>query len=96
MATKNAKTSKMDVTKNIENIKSMTKDVNNFVLQTSEELVDTAIVRGEQWQKVSAKAIKGGLKLAATQQDIMFTTLEAVKGQLMTGTKRFQKLYSKN
>ena len=96
MATKNAKTSKMDVTKNIENIKSMTKDVNNFVLQTSEELVDTAIVRGEQWQKVSAKAIKGGLKLAATQQDIMFTTLEAIKGQLMTGTKRFQKLYSKN
>lgn len=80
----------------IKTVKNTTKNVNNFALETSEEIVIEAINRTEQWQDVANKAIDGGLKLAATQQDIVFDTLESIKGQLMHGRKRFSTLFSKN
>lgn len=92
MANKVTNTSKFDVKKSIDTIKSTTKEVNTLVLETTETLIDTAIVRSGQWQKLSEKAIKGGLKLASNQQDLMFTTLEALKSQLMTGSKRFKSM----
>ena len=95
MATK-VKAKKMDLSKGVDMIKSTTKDVNDFVLETSEELLNVAIKRGSQWQVIGDKAIKCGLKLAANQQDIVFTTLESLKGQVMTGSKRFKGLFSKN
>lgn len=92
MANKVKNTSKFDVKKSIDTIKSTTKEVNTLVLETTETLIDTAIVRSGQWQKLSEKAIKGGLKLASNQQDLMFTTLETLKAQLMTGSKRFKSM----
>lgn len=95
MATKTAKSNET-VSNYTEKFKNTAKDINEFALDTTEEIVDIAIVRGEQWQKVADKAIKGGLKLAENQQDIMFDTLEVIKGQLQGSTKRFRNLFSKN
>lgn len=86
------------VTENVtmEKITKTTKNVNAYTLKTAEELVDGAIVNGEKWQGVATKAVKGSLKLAAKQQDIMFDTLETVKDQLAQSAKRFKKIFSNN
>ena len=83
-------------TVNMDNITKVTKDVNDYTLKTAEELVEGAIASGEKWQGVAQKAVKGGLKLAAKQQDIVFDTLETLKGQFTHTAKRFKKLVSNN
>ncbi len=86
----------LDVNKGINKIKETTKDVNDFVLETSEDLVEGALKTSNEWTSVTEKAVKGGLKLAETQQELVFETLETLKGQLMEGRKRFKVLFSKN
>lgn len=83
-------------TVSMKNIAKTTKSVNAYTLKTAEELVDGAIVNGEKWQGVATKAVKGSLKLAAKQQDIVFDTLETMKGQFAHTAKRFKKLVSNN
>ena len=77
---------------NVKTITKTTKEINDYTLNTAQELVDGAVVNGEKWQGVAQKAVKGGLKLAAKQQDIVFDTLESLKDQLSQSTKRFKKL----
>lgn len=79
-----------------ENAKKVVKDTNDTALKTADALVEGAIKGSEQWQGVAAKAVKGGLKLAERQQDMVFTTLEAMKVQVLKGTKRFGRLFSAN
>lgn len=69
-----------------------TKSVNDYVLDTADDIVDGVYVNGQKWQGVAEKAIKGGLKLAAKQQDMMFDTMETMKGQFAVGSKRLKKL----
>ena len=83
-------------TVNMENISKAAKDANAYAINTAEEIVDAALENGEKWQTVATKAVKGGLKLASKQQDIIFDTLETVKGQLSKSTTRFRKLFSNN
>lgn len=83
-------------TVSVENLTEVTKKVNKYTLKTAEELVDGAINNGEKWQGVAQKAVKGGLKLAAKQQDIVFDTLENLKGQFAHTAKRFKKLVNNN
>ena len=87
---------KIAETVTFENITKTAKDVNAYTLKTAEELVDGAIANGEKWHEVTSKAVKGGLKLAAKQQTIVFDTLETVKGQLAQSAIRFRKLFSNN
>ncbi|MFT5385153.1 MAG: hypothetical protein ACI8VT_003138 [Saprospiraceae bacterium] len=83
-------------TVSLENITKATKNVNTYTLKTAENVVDGAIVNGEKLQDITNKAVKGSLKLAAKQQDIVFDTLETVKVQLNHTVVRFRKLFSKN
>ena len=76
--------------------KSTAKSVNEFALETADEFVDGALANGKRMQKVTAKAIDGGLKLAAKQQDIVFDALETVKGQLAKNAVRFRKIFKAN
>lgn len=87
---------KVTETVNLENITKTTKTINNYTLKTAEELVDGVIENGEKWQGVATKAVKGSLKLAAKQQEIVFNTLETVKGQLSESAIRLRKLFSNN
>ena len=76
--------------------KSTVKSVNEFALETADELVDGALANGKRMQKVTAKAIDGGLKLAAKQQDIVFDALETVKGQFIENAARFKNIFKAN
>lgn len=77
-------------------IKSTTKTVNTFVIETSENVIDEVIEGGMKWQEVSEKAIKGGLKLAEIQQDVIFKALESIKSSVKKGGKRFNEVLSSN
>lgn len=87
---------KFDLDNVIVKVKDSAKDVNEFMLENSDAFVQEAIVRGEQWQDVAAKAVKGGLKLSANTQDIVFDTLDTLKGQLIDSSARMKNLFSKN
>ena len=98
VATKKAKQviENVDLTEQLDNVKTTAKKANKFALETTDEMVDVAFANGEQWQEVANKAVKGGLKLAGRQQEIVFDTLEEVKGQLVESAGRFRKLFSNN
>ncbi len=86
----------INVTNRINSLKKTAMNANQFALETSEELIDSLAANGEKWQNVTEKAIKKGLKLAERQQNIMFSTLEAVKVQLGGSGVRFKKLFGRN
>ena len=65
---------------------------NDMALDTTEKVVTESIHLTAQWQKVADTALKGGLKLAANQQDLVFDVLTEVKSHIKTGKKKFSKL----
>jgi len=81
--------------KAIETVKATATKANDFALKSTEKAVLESLTIAGQWQGVTAKAVKGGLKLAATQQDILFDTLEAAKGQAVKGFNRSKALLTK-
>ena len=80
---------------NKKSIKNTAKNVNNFVLDTAEMLVDESFDRTAAWQEVTKKAIAGGFKLAKTQSDLTFKALETFKRQWLKGQTRFNESLSK-
>lgn len=95
MAIKNKKTVTTVFNKTIETVKTTATKANDFALKSTEKVVVETLNVAGQWQDVTAKAVKGGLKLAATQQDIMFDTLEATKGHAVKAFKRSKALFTK-
>ena len=93
------KKSKKAVAKNkfntaINTAKNVTKKANGFALNTTEEVVSETLTAVSQWQEVANKVLKGGFKLAASQQDIIFDTLDTFKAQFLQGRKKFHKLFA--
>ena len=80
------------VSKTMSTKKSFVNKANDFALNTTETLVTETIEVTAQWQTIVDKALKGGLKLAANQQDLVFETLDSIKGQLKNSKNRFKKL----
>ena len=83
-------------TKNTKGIVSRVKKIlgnaNELALSKTEETVTTSIEITAQWQTVAEKALKGGLKLAANQQDLFFDVLTDIKKNAKETRKRFHKL----
>lgn len=86
----------IDVEKGMKTVASTAKNVNDYSLKTADQLVDGALENSEKWGKVAEKAINGGLKLAEKNQEMVFTTLETIKTQMMSSAVRFSRLFSKN
>lgn len=78
----------------IETITSSTQKVNNFLVDTTEMIVDETIDRAAGWQNVADKAIKGGFQLADKQSDIAFKALEMLKKQWFKGQQNFKERVS--
>lgn len=92
MATKTAK--KKQDKSTVDLIKNKVKNINEFALKTSNEVVEETLVTGEQWQNLFAKTLRKGTVLFGKQQDLMFSGLEMLKDQYNYGNKRFWKLLS--
>lgn len=80
------------ITKAVNSTKKVVATANDYALNTTETVVTEGIEITAQWQTVTEKAIKGGLKLAANQQDLVFELLASVKKQYKDGKKKFSKL----
>ncbi|MFT4612108.1 MAG: hypothetical protein ACJA1H_001115 [Glaciecola sp.] len=80
------------VFKALDKTKKVVTITNGYALNTTEDLVSQGIVVAEQWQTVGNKALKGGLFLAVTQQDIVFDALIGMKKHMILSKKRFSKL----
>lgn len=83
----------LNVSERMNSLKNAVINTNNYALEVSEELIKGIETNGEKWQNVAEKAIKSGLKLAERQEKIVFSTLEAVKGQVASSALRFKKLF---
>ncbi|WP_271856159.1 hypothetical protein [Patiriisocius marinus] len=90
--TVNKKDAKGMISKAMSTTKTIANKANDIALNTTETVVTEAIDATSQWQTVADKALKGGLKLAANQQNLVFDALTIVKGQLKDGKKKFKKL----
>lgn len=76
------------ITFSLKGFRDTVKNINKLVLDTTEEVLDETLVRAQDWQAVGQKAIKGGIKVVAKQQDLMFDALEVAKKQIVKGKKR--------
>ncbi len=96
MATK--KKRKADFSKKVEKAIKETKikatKVNDYALNTTEEVVTDAIEIAGQWQKVTEKALKGGVQLLDKQQNIVFDALETYKNHVVKCKKKFRKTFA--
>lgn len=96
MATK--KTQKIAFTKKfdqaVQSVKENANKANDFALNTTEEVVTGTINVAAQWQDVTNKALKGGIKLMDNQQKIVFDALETYKAHLLNGRKRLRKIFA--
>lgn len=64
------------------------KSINKFFLDTTEGVLEETLERAGDWQMIGQKAINGGIKVAAKQQDLMFDALEVAKKQIVKSKKR--------
>jgi hypothetical protein len=73
MATKKINTA--NFTKKVENaiktVKTNANKANNYALNATEEVVTETISIATQWQQVTDKALKGGVKLLDNQQNLI-------------------------
>ncbi len=74
--------------------KEVAKKVNNIALKTTDEVISESLTIAQQWQGVTAKALKGGFRLLANQQEIFFDTLDTFKSQFTKGKKRAKKIFA--
>jgi hypothetical protein len=73
--------------------KTMT-EANDYALHATEEIVTETITIASQWQKVTEKALKGGVQLLDNQQNLILDTLEMYKDHFAKGKKRFSKIFA--
>jgi len=92
--TVNDKIENIDVSENVVKAKTTVKEISEFALQTSNELVDDTFENSKRTLALTEKAVKGGLKLAERQQQITFDALETAKDQLTDSAERLKKLFS--
>lgn len=77
-------------------VKSTLTNLNNTLINNSEELIETSVATGEKYQKLFVKSLKKTQPLVDKQVDIVFDTLESIKDQYDFGTVRFKKLIGWN
>ncbi|PQB07790.1 hypothetical protein BST83_11985 [Polaribacter filamentus] len=94
-------TRKISTVKFTEKIKTILKTAktsvtkaNEYALNTTEEAITETISVASEWQQVVDKALKGGVKLLANQQNIIFDTLESYKNHFVSGKKRLGKIFA--
>ena len=85
----------VSVEKGVKTIKTTAKNINDYSLEVADDIVEGALATGKEWQGVAEKALKGSLKLANKQQEIIFDALQDVKGQVVKGAGRVRNLISK-
>jgi uncharacterized protein YecA (UPF0149 family) len=72
--------------------KDFAKNANSLALEGTEKAISDSLEITSQWQNVADLAIKGSLKLASNQQNMVFDILEEVKADMKASNKRLRDL----
>ena len=88
MASKNKLNSTTFVGSTAETLLVYTNKANDMALNTVEKTMTKSFDLAESFMSISNKAIKRGLKISASQQDLVFSVLESVKGKLVKTSKK--------
>lgn len=88
MATKKA--TKISNLARLNKAKSSLKKINNDIIDSSFEVLKSAVKNGEKWQKLSSKLLKKGTPLKNKQVQMFLETAEAIKGQFESGADRLK------
>lgn len=81
---------------NPETISATAKSINNMGLKIADSVVEGITNHSDKWIKLTDKSVKNGLKITSKQQDILFESVNDMKGQIESGVKRFKKIFSLN
>ena len=79
-------------TQTVEKSTKVAKKINSGIVNASLLAIDTTVKNGEKWQNLASKLIKKSEKVRNAQINMAFDTAEAVKGQVVSGTKRMKDL----
>ena len=77
-------------------VKKTVNNINETLINTTEELIDNTVITGEKYQKLFSKSLKKSQPIIEKQVDMAFDTLESIKDQYEFGTVRFKKLIGWN
>ena len=74
-----------------EQVLGLATKVNDLALNTTEKVVLKSFSLTEKGIGLSSKVVKKGLKASAKNQDLVFNTLETVKGKVVKFLPKFKK-----
>ena len=85
---------KATVSNGVKFAKETTEKVNDYSVETAEEIIEEVLKGSKIWQNFLEKALKNGVGFYADQQELVFDTLEKLKGQYKTGNLKFKDLFN--
>lgn len=83
----------LKVNERIANVKEVVTNPNKYALEAANDLIDNVETNTIKWQKTADKAFTTGLKLAMMQEELIFSSLEAVKTHVGTTAMRVKNLF---
>jgi len=75
-------------------VKTTAKNINEYSLETAEEVIDATVKGTKGWQALFAKSMKEGVDLFGKSQDLTLTTLEGLKKRYSNRNFRFKQLFN--
>jgi len=72
----------------VDSIKEHAFEVNDFTIDTVDEVVDVVLKNSREWQKLFGKVAKNGSKLLWKQQDLAISALENVGDQVVENNQK--------
>ena len=90
MATKSKKTETTIIYTTAKKVLGLATKVNDFALSTTEKAALKSIDLTEKGLGFSNTVVKRGLKVSAKQQDVIFNTLDTVKGKVVKFIPKFK------
>lgn len=87
MATKTKNTETTMIATTAKTMLSLSNKANDFALKTTEKAFDKSMAFTTTCLGLTSKVIKTGLKYSAAHQNMVFSTLETVKGKIVKTPK---------
>jgi len=72
----------------VNKVKEHAFEVNEFTINTADDVVDVVLKNSREWQKLFGKVVKNGSKLLWKQQDLAMSALENVSDQIVDNNQK--------
>lgn len=93
-ASVNAAIENLTIDNGVKFVKTTAKNINEYSLETAEEVIDATVKGTKGWQALFAKSMKEGVDLFGKSQDLTLTTLEGLKKRYSNRNFRLKQLFN--